>query len=723
MEGEGSFPELLGQWEKDGLVRITQEGVEFLWNGSGITLEHLGTDAAKSKGQGTPVQIRVFDEATQLMESRFRFLRGWVSMTEPHKDTAAKELEPLFPNLTYEERRNYFPRIVYSTNPIGVSAGYFRRNFVKAAQRYEVFEAPIEDGGHKRVYIPFKIKDNPFEDEQSVRRRISGLGDEAMTDALLNENWDAPVGDFIREYDEAVHVVPDLLPPDHFVTFRAFDWGGDDPFSVLWFCISTGDEFVNPLDGQTCWFPRNSIIVYREWYGCDEANQARGINMPNVDIAKGIIERTIEPHTNLTLTDNLPFQKRGGVLMATEFLKEGVMLTQANTARVVGWKKVRDALKGQDGRPLLYICQNCHFLREYLPALQRHATKIDDAVESGEATHSCVIGSTEIKTPKGMMPIQKLLPGDFIISGDGAARPILNVGLTRKMAPLLEVKFSDGTTLKCTPDHEILTSIGWLPACDTLGHECILSSWTPRLSPKQFSNLMASDITSLRGKDISRRIVIPKTNRGFIGQFGRLVMGQFRKAFISTIKTTTDLITNWRTWNLYPLLCTSLYTPHRQKQLNEPNKISNWLSLRLPHGTEVRPGENGTGGTTSIMLNHYIEGLKKFASNAAKYFKGWLLLDANSVTQTAKLKIIGVKPLSPENVYCLSEPVTRAFTLSNGVVCANCDTLRYGLATHQISLPKAPAIVTAPVPLAFRKSMTVNEILKQRKVGNGKRNR
>jgi hypothetical protein len=414
MEGEDSFNVLLAPWIRDKLVTITKQEIYFTWTNSRITLEHLGSDSAKSKGQGTPKQIRIFDEATQLLETRFRFLRGWVTITEAHKKIAAEELKQVFPNMTLEERLSYFPRIIYSTNPVGVSAGYFRRGFVKAARKYEIFQAPPEDGGFKRVYIPFLVTDNPHEDPEAVKRRISGLGDAALTDALLNENWDAPVGDFIREYDENKHKVNDFEPPEHWVKFRAFDWGGDDPFCVLWACISDGNEFRDN-EGNTRWYPRNSIIVYREWYGCQENDQARGINMPNSDIAKGIVARTPERTSNITLTDSLPFQRRGGLLMATEFANEGVPLTHANTDRVIGWKKVRDLLIGKDNIPYLYIAESCRYLREYLPALQRHATKVDDAVDSGEATHACdtlryLCATQAISLPKAPEKVPDRLP-------------------------------------------------------------------------------------------------------------------------------------------------------------------------------------------------------------------------------------------------------------------------------------------------------------------------
>jgi hypothetical protein len=235
-----------------------------------------------------------------------------------------------------------------------------------------------------------------------------------MADALLNENWDAPVGDFIREYDENKHKIPDLEPPEHWVKFRAFDWGGDDPFCVLWAAISDGEEFRDQ-DGKPRWYPRNALIIYREWYGCSETDQAKGINLPNAEIAAGIVARTSEKHSGITLTDSLPFQKRGGLLMATEFANGGVPLTHANTSRVPGWKKLRDLLIGKDNIPYLYIAESCRYLREYLPALQRHATKTDDAVDSGEATHACdtlryLCATQEIPLPKAPAKTPDRLP-------------------------------------------------------------------------------------------------------------------------------------------------------------------------------------------------------------------------------------------------------------------------------------------------------------------------
>lgn len=385
MQGETSFPELLREWVDAKLVTITQTEVRFNFNGSRITLRHCSDDRAMLKGQGVACHVRVFEEAAQLKEEHMRRLRGWVTMSE--------EMKRRVP----EKWKGRFPRIIYTSNPFGESAGYFRRNFVKAAPPMEVFSAPLEDGGHLRQYIPAKVEDNPSEDKEAVIRRISGIGDEALVDALLNENWDAPVGDFIRQWNESLHRVPDFEPPEWWFKWRSFDWGSADPFAVYWHTISDGTPVETP-HGEILEFPRGSRITYREWYGCHPVDQKAGPEMSNVEIARGILERTPEETSGLTITDSFPFANRGGKLISQEFMEEGVPLTLGNTARIQGWKFWKDLMigekfKARDGSevqvPGWYITRSCSYAAEYIPTLQRHKTKMEDAVEDGEATHSC----------------------------------------------------------------------------------------------------------------------------------------------------------------------------------------------------------------------------------------------------------------------------------------------------------------------------------------------
>lgn len=370
MDGPDGFPVLLNQWERDGLVTINKTEIRF-WNGSLISLEHCSSDKAMSKHQGIEKHVRIFDEATQIPERRIKWLSGWVTMSE-----AMLEKVP-------DEWKGKFPKIICTANPIGPSAGFFRRVFVKARARESIEKV----GAFKLQYIPAKVDDNPSVDATTTRERIAEAVDDSTADALLNENWDANTGDFIKEYNEEKHVVPDCIPPSWWLKWRSFDWGKNDPFCFLWMTVSDGQKFTD-RHGRERWFPAGAVIVYREWYGCHEDNPAVGIGITNLEMIKGALARTVETTSGITVTDNLPFQRRDDELMADFYAKHGLPLTLGNTDRVMGWARIKDYLKGIDGTPMLYIVESCKYLRDYLPAIQRHDTKMEDAVESGEATHA-----------------------------------------------------------------------------------------------------------------------------------------------------------------------------------------------------------------------------------------------------------------------------------------------------------------------------------------------
>jgi len=156
---------------------------------------------------------------------------------------------------------------------------------------------------------------------------------------------------------------------------------------MLWMTVSDGEPFTDSK-GRERWFPAGAVIVYREWYGCDPDSPSIGLGSTNLDIVKGTLARTTETTSGITVTDNLPFQRRDDELMADFYRKHGLPLTLGNTDRVMGWARIKDYLKGIDGLPMLYIVESCQYLRDYLPAIQRHDHKMEDAAEHGEATHA-----------------------------------------------------------------------------------------------------------------------------------------------------------------------------------------------------------------------------------------------------------------------------------------------------------------------------------------------
>lgn len=398
MEGHTGFRAMLAPYVDEGLVKITENQVKWVKTGSLITLEHMSTDEAAEKNQGVPKNLLIFEEACQLLERHMRFVRGWVTMDEEMISRIPPELSDLgclHPSLAGCSIT--LPKIYYTANPIGVSMGYFRRNFVMPHGEGTVFKAPDDDGGFQRVYIEARVEHNPTEDKAATERRVKGMGDPGMALALLEARWDAPIGDYFPQWDDKRHSVEDFAVPTHWFKFLTFDWGSSEPFAVLWWAVSDGEPFIDHMKRQR-WFPRGALVCYREWYGCDPLNPAKGLHLRNEEVAKGIIDRTYEATSGLIITDSFPFADRGmqkngkEYRVADVFAENGCPLVKGNTARVTGWTQLRDRLIGYpdgDGGtiPMIYFLKACRYCRDYMPALGRHKTKPEDAVESGEATH------------------------------------------------------------------------------------------------------------------------------------------------------------------------------------------------------------------------------------------------------------------------------------------------------------------------------------------------
>lgn len=389
MESPSGFRMMLAQWQTDKIVKITENEIRWPRTGSLISLNQIQHTKDLEKHQGREKHVLVLDESTQIPQAHINGLMAWTRMPQEMKDKLPEQLKDLFPHIEPEDRKNLFPRCIKTANPIGLSVGYHKRRFVLPRKEFAIEKV----GAWKVQYIPSRVIDNPSADPIAQKERLSELG-EAQAAALISGDWTQPLGDFYEEYNDDLHAIPDLIPPGHWFKYKTHDWGGRDPFAVYWIAVSDGEEFKDQ-EGLTRWYPRGALIYYREWYGCNPEHPERGINMRNEDIAKGIVERTKETTSNITLSDNFPFADRGAskngrrYVMADEYAENGCPLTLGNTARVYGWKQGRSRLQGVNGVPMVYICYNCIYLRQYLPALPRHETKAEDAAESGEATHSC----------------------------------------------------------------------------------------------------------------------------------------------------------------------------------------------------------------------------------------------------------------------------------------------------------------------------------------------
>jgi hypothetical protein len=399
MVGETSFPVMLDPWEREGLVKVTENQIEF-WNGSLITLGHCADEKALRKHQGNPTHLRTIDEGGQLQEAALRGLGGWLAITE--------EFRARLP----EKWRNCFPKIWHLTNFIGPGMGYYRRGFLAAREPFQIEEV----GQHKRQFVPMHLSDNDSEDAQKVIARIKeAFPDPAVQKALLECDWRAAVGNYFPEWDETRHVLPDFKPPRHWFRYRTYDHGTAEPFACYWWAVSDGEPFecreweqfprrfhlqIPTPEGfkPHVFLPRGALVAYREWYGADMIDPSKGLRMRNEDIADGVLDRSPAPEEMqlMTLTDSWPFRDEGGESIAMTFAARGWVLQRGDTSRTTGWSQMRSRLIGVFLRdaverfPLLYFVESCRAARDYIPALPRHPSegKKEDAAEHGEATHA-----------------------------------------------------------------------------------------------------------------------------------------------------------------------------------------------------------------------------------------------------------------------------------------------------------------------------------------------
>lgn len=424
VEGPYGFRVLLKDFVEKGLVKITDYGIRFEFNNSLISFQHCQDERQFTSAQGVEKHVLIIDEATQISERLIRFFRTWVRM-----DEAMSAKLP-------DEFKGMFPRIIYTANPIGVSVPYFRRNFVEACPK----ESIIKIAGFKRQYLLSRYTDNLSINEEAHKGRLEGLGDAAIARALDEGDWNCIMGEFFPEWDESRHVVTDFKPPHHWFRFRSMDLGYAEPFCVLWWAISDGEVFYDD-EHEERWFPRGALICYKEWYGCNLENPAKGIRLRNEDIRDGIISRSELGHEFVpTLTDSLPFQDRGGLHIPDVFYNngDGFKIILGDTSRVTGWAQMRDRLIGKElytgdvlKLPMIYFVESCKYCREYVPSLPRHPSesKKEDAAEHGESTHApdairlACMAHTVIK--EKTIPTEKLIEREIRASTRPTVKKIL----------------------------------------------------------------------------------------------------------------------------------------------------------------------------------------------------------------------------------------------------------------------------------------------------------
>ena len=371
-------------------------------------------------------------------------------------------------------------------------------------------------------------------------------------------------------------------------------------------------------------------------------------------------------------------------------LASGGKSIQEQLAAHFGWKALRivPALRVQDGiqaarkmLPRTWFCEKACY--EGMEALKQYRREYDDQKKKlsdnpvHDWTSHCFTGETEILTRYGMRQIMSLSNTGEVLTPCGW-KAYRNPRITRRDAQLVEVRFTDGLTVRCTPDHLFLTTDkGWTSAESLRKGSQIQSSLT-RLR----SISMAGSIAFGQAISICRVAV-----RNCIEMFGLQHSGKYLMGATSTIATGTPEITISPISNACRQNFIFLKRGTGRKEANiflkklvqQPlNGISQMKEGFGIVGTQSvqKVGKNGsarnvtarTVGIYSWRLSEKAPTLKNIVQNVA----GWVRTALAATTRKRRLVIEHVKPAGTADVWCLSVPNGEAFSLSNGAVVHNC---------------------------------------------------
>jgi hypothetical protein len=377
MEGPKGFRAMLAGWVACGFVTIVEDEIRF-WNGSKIYLCHCKDEKDRFKYQGAEIHLLLVDELTHFTDKIYRFLRNRVRMT----------------GITLPEKyKGKFPRIISGANPGGIGHQFVKTTFIDGRRPLTVYKAANTEGGMLRQFIPARLEDNPtmMLDDPGYDARLQGLGSESLVRAMRDGDWDTVDGAFFDNFRADRHVLRPFEIPQHWLRFRAGDWGSAKPFSFGWYAVAS-DDFIA---GPGIVIPRGALVRYREWYGIKEDAEGRfepdkGLKLTADKV--GATVRVMDGPDPIAygVLDPSAFAQDGGPSIA-EMMQRGTPSQKGSTFRPAdnkrvtargamgGWDQMRGRLDGDDdGRPMLFFFSTCVHAIRTIPALQHDEDRPED---------------------------------------------------------------------------------------------------------------------------------------------------------------------------------------------------------------------------------------------------------------------------------------------------------------------------------------------------------
>ena len=294
----------------------------------------------------------------------------------------------------------------------------------------------------------------------NLAKRKYGEDSAMFREQYLGE-WVFYAGLIYNNIDPKIHIIEPFDIPKSWPVVRAVDFGARDPFVCLLFAVG----------------PNAELYQFAEYYNRESAPiRVHAANIKEMSRGYNIIDSVGDPAAKQSIED---------------LCYEGVMCSPADNERAAGRMRVMEYLMPTDeaappfqnapdnpsGKwPRLFTFSNQHeTIREqkFYRWKERKSVKSEMDREQTEGEDHCLHPDTKVITDKGKVRIKDLVGKEGkVLSRDGKWENFRHARMTMKDQPIVEVKFDNGDSVKCTKDHKFLTPDGWVEAVDMIGKSC-----------------------------------------------------------------------------------------------------------------------------------------------------------------------------------------------------------------------------------------------------------
>jgi phage terminase large subunit len=327
-----------------------------LVNGSTIKFRHCEIEAAVSSYLSTEFNALYLDELTTFTEYIYDGLK---SRVRAPKEMGLKSI------------------VRAGSNPGSIGHGWVKKRFVDPHPMGGKHKDPRNI---KRVvqFLPATAYDNPHLDPRYIDN-LKSLPD-ALRRAYLEGSWDAFEGQVFVEFVEnpraanrlKTHVIVPFTIPRAWRRYCSMDWGFNKPFSIGWWAVEPAT---------------NAVFRYAEWYGSSgRANEGARLTPSTVARMLRDKEQFHSPGCDIIrVADPHIWDADRGDSIGDEFAKAGVSWIPGDNDRMNGKMQLHTRLKfDEEGRPGLYVFNNCRDFIRTIPNLVYSMTNPEDVDTDGE---------------------------------------------------------------------------------------------------------------------------------------------------------------------------------------------------------------------------------------------------------------------------------------------------------------------------------------------------